>query len=703
MVNRRGAGQGRARDEHDGGPVTERKASRDANRAPQHSLKSPLRGSSSRPKSLSGARKKPVSAGAAPRGVVLRTYSALAALLDARLASLVHASVAEDAGIRFRHERFLISRLAAGAVTMAGLPLYLVWRGAPSSIEVLGIASLFLPIFAALILSRTGHLWIAHAVSSAGLTGLVVCLAALTGGVQSAAAVWIVAIPLEAVISGSRRATLAASLIAAAGALAIAFDGAWVPDVPAMGISAQIAMPVFAITAIGHIAAQAMEHIRNDGRWRARMRDNETRDRLLLSAIDDLVTWHDRNGRVIDASASAERFVGAPALGLRGHGLLERVHVADRPAFLHALSTVAASGRPATVSFRLTLDDGPEGARTIHAEMRAHRIEGELAGLANPSVVAVTRDVSEHRRYAEELERARAEAERADEVKSRFLANVSHELRTPLNAIIGFSQLLAGEGAMALGPERAREYAGIIGQSGQHLLEVVNTLLDMSRIQSGNFDYAPETIDIAALTRSCCDLMQLRADAAGVALVRSRDETPVEIVADPRACRQTLINLVSNAVKFTPAGGRVEVSLRRIRDGLEIGVCDTGIGVGEEDLGRLGTPFFQAGGGGYRRSHEGTGLGLSVVQGLVGLHGGSIAIASAPDEGTAVTVTLPAECRKPGGTPMPAPIATSVRRAGGLAGPRVVRLPLGLFDAEPAIVRAAGEASTIPVELRQAG
>ena len=118
------------------------------------------------------------------------------------------------------------------------------------------------------------------------------------------------------------------------------------------------------------------------------------------------------------------------------------------------------------------------------------------------AVVAVTRDMTEHHRHAEELERARAEAERADAIKSRFLANVTHELRTPLNAIIGFSEVLAGEGAISLGPDQAREYAGIIGASGHHLLGVVNTLLDMSRIQSGNFDYAPETFDAAALRRS---------------------------------------------------------------------------------------------------------------------------------------------------------------------------------------------------------
>ncbi|TXN02216.1 PAS domain-containing sensor histidine kinase [Methylobacterium sp. WL103] len=631
----------------------------------------------------------------------MRIQHRLPALLDARLASFVHESAIEDAAVRFRHERFLVSRLATGAVMMAGLPPYLLWRGVPSGIEVLAIASLFLPVLAAVLLSRTGSLWVAHAVSSAGLTGLIVCLAGLTGGVQSAATVWLVAIPLEAVVSGSKRATVAASLLAMLGVLGVALAGSWIVTSPTVALSATVALPVFAITAIGHVAAQVLEQMRNEGQWRKRMRDNEARDRMLLAAIDDLVTWHDANGRVIEASASAETLVGTDALRLRGHGLLERVHVADRPAFLQAISDVAALGKPATVQLRLNVDPTArrqDGARLIHVEMRAHRIAQGPSGPVG--VVAVTRDVTEHRRHAEELERARAEAERADEVKSRFLANVTHELRTPLNAIIGFSEVLAGEGAMVLGPEQAREYAGIIGASGQHLLSVVNTLLDMSRIQSGNFDYAPETVDAAALVRSCCDLMKLKADEAGIVLVPTPAHGSIEITADSRACRQVLINLISNAVKFTPAGGRVEVALRRTETGLDLVVSDTGIGIREADLPRLGTPFFQAGTGGYKRTHEGTGLGLSVVQGLVGLHGGAMTIESAPDAGTTVTVSLPKACRQPESALGTAPLTARVRTTRNApATGAVVRLPLGLFDSGPTVVREPDEAA----RLRRAG
>ncbi|WP_267426858.1 PAS domain-containing sensor histidine kinase [Methylobacterium sp. GC_Met_2] len=616
----------------------------------------------------------------------------LTSLIDDRLAGLVHASAADDVATRCRHQRFLVSRLATGAVMMVGLPPYLLWRGVPSGIEVLAIASLLLPVFAAVLLVRTGSLWLAHAVSAAGLTGIVVALSSVTGGVASPAAVWLVAIPVEALISGSLRATLAAAAMAVLGVLALAGLDAFAIALPVMDISAGLALPAFALTAISHVAAQALEHERNEDAWRERLRDNEARDRLLLSAIDDLVTWHDRNGRVVDASVSATRLLGSEPARLHGHGFLERVHVADRPAFLQAVSDVAATGRPATLPLRLHVEAGrPDGARLIHAEMRAHRIEHGPHDAAT-TVVAVTRDMTEHYRHAEELERARAEAERADAIKGRFLANVTHELRTPLNAIIGFSEVLAGEGAPSLSAEQARDYAEIIGASGHHLLGVVNTLLDMSRIQSGNFDYAPEVFDIAGLLQSCCDLMRLRAEAAGVSLAVAASG-PVEITADPGACRQILINLVSNAVKFTPRGGRVDLSLRRGVEGLDIVVADTGCGIGAEDLSKLGTPFFQAGAGDYKRQHEGTGLGLSVVQGLVGLHGGAMRIESAPQSGTVVTVTLPRVCRAPETACGPAPIRIAVR--GAPQPRRVVRLPLGLFDAEPGLTLSTGPGSAL--------
>ncbi|MFH6785619.1 sensor histidine kinase [Methylobacterium sp. MA0201] len=610
----------------------------------------------------------------------MRINSAFASLIDARLAGLVHDSVAGDPAERGRHERFLISRLATGAVLMAMLPPYLLWRGVPTLVEAAAAACLVLPVVAALLLARTGNLTLAHGLSSAALTGLVVCLASLTGGPTSAASIWLVMIPVEALLAGSHRAALAAAVSAMLGAVAVALIE---PD-SGFGLfawPAALAMPVFAITAICHVLALSREHRRREGRWSDRLNAASLRDALLLEAIDNLVTWHDRNGSVLQASPAARSFTGTSPDALEGRGLFNRVHVSDRPAFLTALSTAAGQAQPVTVQFRLhAAGETGEAGRVIWAEMRAHRVPGAAAPatLGEAAVVAVTRDVSEHRRRAEELDQARAAAERADEVKSRFLATVSHELRTPLNAIIGFSEMLESESTLALGPERRREYAGIIHSSGRHLLEVVNGLLDMSRIQSGNFDYVPEPFDLAGLARGVCDLMQIRADQGGVRLRREIAPDLPEVTADPRACRQMLINLLSNAVKFTPRGGDVTLSVRRAFDRVEMAVVDTGIGIAEADLPRLGDPFFQAGlgaGAAYGRPHEGTGLGLSVVRGLVGLHHGDLAVESSPSCGTRVVVTLPLDCR--GGRAMPGiPVPIRTGALGGM-------LPVSFAEVPP--------------------
>lgn len=577
-------------------------------------------------------------------------------VIEGRLASLVHESAQADPFERLKHERFIITRMLAGVLALCCLPPYLLWRGAASLPETVAIVFLVMPIFAALVLARSGRLPLAHVLSSAALAGFIVCVAATSGGVKSAATVWLAAVPLEALLSGSGMAALAASGVAMFGALLIvALDvSGLLPALEPWPVV--MAMPVFAITAIGHAAALALQHARSEGGRRAVLRARDARDHSLLQAIDDLVTWHDRNGHVLKASAAAAKLIGVPAASLVGRGLLARVHVSDRPAFLKAVSDAAESLEPVVVQFRLHTgliesrgrQDGLEPAgiearRIIWAETRAHRIELSEAD-DTCAVVAVTRDVTEHKRRADDLDRARAEAERADASKGRFLATVSHELRTPLNAIIGFSEVLSTENALTIDSDRRREYAQIVHQSGLHLLAVVNTLLDMSKIESGKFDFVPEPFEAGPLVHGCCDLLQLKAEQAGIDLVRDVARDLPELVADGRACKQILINLLSNAVKFTPAGGRIDVFVRREGDRLALTIADTGIGIAESDLPRLGEPFFQAGSA-YTRSHDGTGLGLSVVRGLVGLHDGDLTIESAVGEGTSVTVRLPIDCR----------------------------------------------------------
>jgi len=219
---------------------------------------------------------------------------------------------------------------------------------------------------------------------------------------------------------------------------------------------------------------------------------------------------------------------------------------------------------------------------------------------------------------------------------------MSHELRTPLNAIIGFSDMLSND-LLPLDPARGREYAKLINESGRHLLSVVNGILDMSKMESGNFQITPEPFAPAPAVRSCCDLLALKAQEAGIELnVRIAADLP-EIVADRRAVNQILLNLISNAIKFTARGGRVRVSANCDGPMLAVAVEDTGVGVGAADLPHLGEAFFQARAS-YDRRHDGTGLGLSIVKGLVCLHGGDMDIRSRLGDGTRVTVRLPIDC-----------------------------------------------------------
>jgi cell cycle sensor histidine kinase DivJ len=202
--------------------------------------------------------------------------------------------------------------------------------------------------------------------------------------------------------------------------------------------------------------------------------------------------------------------------------------------------------------------------------------------------------------------------------------------------------MLANE-SLAFDAERKAEYARLINESGRHLLSVVNGILDMSKMETGNFQITPEPFLPGEVIGGCCDLLALKARDAGVALRPRLSPDLPEMVADRRALNQILINLISNAIKFTPRGGEVTVGAAREGARIAIAVEDTGVGIGEDDLPRLGEAFFQARAS-YDRRHDGAGLGLSIVKGLVRLHGGDMDIASRLGKGTRVTVRLPIDC-----------------------------------------------------------
>jgi cell cycle sensor histidine kinase DivJ len=217
---------------------------------------------------------------------------------------------------------------------------------------------------------------------------------------------------------------------------------------------------------------------------------------------------------------------------------------------------------------------------------------------------------------------------------------MSHELRTPLNAILGFSEVLQSEHMNKMPPERTREYIGLIHNSSNHLLNVLNGILDMSKIESGKYEVIPEPFDLSHAVRSSCEILRGQAEQKNIELFIHDMGTLPEVTADRRAIKQIMINLVSNAVKFTEAGGSVEIFAKRSGRNIKLTVADNGIGISPEHMDYLGQPFYQADSR-YDRRYEGTGLGLSIVCGLVDLHHGTVKFASRKGIGTTVTVTIP--------------------------------------------------------------
>ncbi len=566
--------------------------------------------------------------------------------------TLIHPSAQQDALTATRHRAFIAPRLLGSIVALASFPIYLIARGTPNAIELMVFAWLVAPILTAYFLSRTGRYESAHVLSSLALTGLVTAVAAATGGIGSFAAIWLVVVPLEAALSASRRVVAIASTLAlVAAGLLVLLGSMHLLSTPGAGAHAALAaLGIVSAALYATGLALGAEALARTSFWL--LYAEEDRYRLLARNMTDVITRHGRDGAVLFASPAAAALFASPVTSLRGHGLFERVHVADRPAYLTALGDAAALGESRSVEFRARRDcfsanNAQPAAEFVWIEMRCRPLEQTNAadGAHGREVVAVLRDVSERKEQEQALEAARVETERTNARKSRFLATMSHELRTPLNAIIGFSEMLMKESSLMLDQQRRNEYAALIHESGHHLLSVVNGVLDMSRLETGNFTITPEPFAPSQVVAACCEFVAMPAREGGIQICKTLNDDLPEMIGDKRAVSQILLNLLSNAIRFSDRGGKVVIGARAEAASMVFTVDDSGVGINDEDLARVGEPYFQARAT-YNRRHGGTGLGLSIVKGLVRLHGGELSIRSRVGEGTRVAVRLPLDCER---------------------------------------------------------
>jgi len=385
----------------------------------------------------------------------------------------------------------------------------------------------------------------------------------------------------------------------------------------------------------------------------ARAHAAETRLRDAIEAVSEAFVLWDRRGRLVIFNKSYKDFFSLDPRVLKpgaSRDLVQKVAevairtwtpVGDRRGVREA---EMIDGRWLQVSERRTAEGGlvmtAVDITAIKKQEDARRQNEEALQRAVDRLEESQRELTE---LAQKYEQEKTRAEGANRAKSDFLANMSHELRTPLNAIIGFSEMMTSEIYGALGSPRYKEYSHDILSSGQHLLAVINDILDMSKIEAGKLTLHFQAVDVLDVAEDTVRLVRARAEEAGLRMICNVSASLPEVRADYRALKQILLNLLSNAVKFTPRGGEVTLSADVIEElsgpRVRIEVRDTGIGISKEDLARLAKPFEQVETQ-FAKTQQGTGLGLALVKSLVELHGGMFTIDSTPGHGVVAGFTL---------------------------------------------------------------
>jgi signal transduction histidine kinase/CHASE1-domain containing sensor protein len=407
---------------------------------------------------------------------------------------------------------------------------------------------------------------------------------------------------------------------------AIATGRTHAPAMRSMPVLVTIAGAVIAY--LGYLVASMLQ--------RTRMSERRFRDYAEMGT--DWLWEHDRELRFTFVSNTRVRraAVAASALGKTRREIAERMSDSQEMQALEQFEAMMRAGKPFTgLEYSMRSRSGDREHFRISAKPLLGP-DGEIQGYRG-----VTQVVTGEKRREQELRDAKSAAEAASASKSRFLAMMSHELRTPLNAIIGFSDVIAELRFGRKSIERYADYARIINRSGLQLLDLISQLLDMSKIEAGKLELLPEPVDLAEIAHDCMCLLQERAAAAGVTMHEDFATPQIRLTADRRALRQVVLNLISNAVKFTPRPGTVTISLSRDTDDAVIfRVADTGIGISSEAMSKIFIPFQQADATIARR-FGGSGLGLAISRALVEAHDGTLTIASVVDQGTTATVRFP--------------------------------------------------------------
>ncbi len=382
----------------------------------------------------------------------------------------------------------------------------------------------------------------------------------------------------------------------------------------------------------------------------------ERRLRDAIDSVSEAFVLYDRKGRLLMCNTNFRDFFGIEPRALKpgsSHAMVEKVaalaikRTSPTPVNQRGMREVEmVDGRWLQISERHTAEGGlvvtAADVTALKRQEEARRLNEEA--LEN-AVARLEESRTELTDLAAKYQAEKLNAESANTAKSEFLANMSHELRTPLNAVNGFSEIMVHEMFGPLGDQRYKEYCQDILSSGQHLLALINDILDMSKIEAGKMALSFEWIDIGELVEEAARLMSNRADAAGLTLACTVPPGLPEIEADHRAIKQVLLNLLSNAIKFTPAGGRVDVKVWALgaetgAPRLQIAVSDTGIGIAKSDIPRLGRPFEQIETN-HSKTQQGTGLGLALTRSLIELHAGAFELTSEPGQGTTASFTLP--------------------------------------------------------------